>query len=54
MSKKFYNTPVMQLTECIMMKFAVCSGGGDTPNITSDPGSHSGKPGNSGAPGRVF
>ena len=44
----------MQLTECVMMKFAICSGnGGDTPNVTPTPGEFSGKP-NAGAPGRVF
>lgn len=56
MSKKFYNTPAMQLTECVMMKFAICSGnGGDTPPVTPTPGAQSEKPGTSGnAPGRVF
>lgn len=54
MSKKFYNTPAMQLTECVMMKFAICSGnGGDTPNVTPEP-TNPVKPGSSGAPGRVF
>lgn len=28
MNKKIYNTPYVEQTECVMMKFAVCSGDG--------------------------
>jgi len=44
----------MQLTECVMMKFAICSGnGGDTPNVTPTPGQYNDEPSGA-APGRVF
>lgn len=28
MKRKIYSTPIIEQTTCVMMKFAVCSGGG--------------------------